>query len=274
MGKAYSLPFSFALTDLFFFSATEIMWRAKATERLKLRAAEIEAATEKEVAARGLVPASSGGEGTQSAPEVSAARAPVHEAVGDATSSASVGVEILPIDYVPLRTRKKRRTDPTPPSVPSGEQLSERSGNPPKREEGAPASVEALSLDRTPSQLGLPAALPEVEPTDSLPRTRRRLRRLGDLSTIGGPSDQAAETQDDPSGVRVIKTILRFPSEEYLLAVDRPASPEQQITLTGPLAKVWEDARIRVALMTPSQLGDSNLQQATGVCSFSPVVSF
>ncbi|XP_042410362.1 indole-3-acetaldehyde oxidase-like [Zingiber officinale] len=79
----------------FILEVFEIMWRAKATERLKLRAVEIEVATEKEVAARGLVPASSGVEGTQSAPEVSAARAPVHEAAGDATSSAPAGEETV-----------------------------------------------------------------------------------------------------------------------------------------------------------------------------------
>ena len=103
-------------------------------------------------------------------------------------------------------------------------------------------------------------------PPNTPPRTLRRLRRLGDRpSTIGEPSGTATAPQDDPSGPRVIKTVLRFPSEEYLLAADRPTVPEQQITLTGPLAKAWEDARLRIALMTPSQLGDSNLQQATGV---------
>ncbi|XP_042460194.1 uncharacterized protein LOC122043656 [Zingiber officinale] len=231
-----------------------------ATERLKLRAAEIEAAKDNEVAERGLVSAGSalgGEEGTQIALEVLTASASLNEAGGDIASSTQAEVEGRSADEAPLATRKPRRQEQASQPTPSDEQRSERGDD-------APVISEAVSKESTPTPLGSPRAASEVPPT-SPPRTLRRLRRLGDRpSTIGEPSGKAAAPQDDPSGPRVIKTVLRFPSEEYLLAADRPMVPEQQITLTGPLAKAWEDARLRIALMTPNQLGDSNLQQVTG----------
>ena len=53
MSKLPYLPLYFVLTDLFSASAAEVMWRARATEKLKLKAARIEAVTSKEAAEQG-----------------------------------------------------------------------------------------------------------------------------------------------------------------------------------------------------------------------------
>ncbi|XP_042396695.1 neurofilament heavy polypeptide-like [Zingiber officinale] len=232
----------------------------EATERLKLRAAEIEAAKNKEIAERGLAPAdpaSEEGEGTQDVPEALAAPASHDEAAGDLEPSTQVEVEGRSADDVPLATRKRKQPEATSQPIPSDEPQSERGDE-------APVLSGAVSIESTPTSLGSPRATSEVPPS-SPPRTLRRIKRLGDRpsSSAGEPSGKATASKGDPSGPTLIKTILRLPSEEYMAAADRPIVPEQQITLMGTLAKVWEDARLRIAMMTPGQLGDSNLQQAT-----------
>ena len=54
---------------------------------------------------------------------------------------------------------------------------------------------------------------------------------------------------------------------------DRPMAPEHMITMKGPLAEMWADARARVAMIPLDKLADSHMQQSTGVrfislCSF------
>ena len=197
------------------------MWRAKATEKLKLKAANIEAVKDKEVAERGLVLAGStteGSEGTQVAPEASAARVSTDEAATNITTSAQAEEEGRSADEAPLVTRKRRRLEQAAQQPPPGEQLSERSYD-------AHVVFEAVSSEHTPTQLDLPPTILEAHPSTS--RTLHRLRRLGDRPVpIGESSGHAAASQDDSSGPRVIKTVLRFPSEEYLLAADRPSVPE------------------------------------------------
>ena len=242
------------------------MWRAKATEKLKLKAAQIEAVKNKEVAERGLDPADPTGElgeGTQDAPEALAATTSHDEAAGGTEPSTQAEVEGRSADDVPLVTRKRRRPESASASTPLDEP-------PPERGADAPMLSGTVSLESTPTPHGSPRASSEVPPS-SPSRTLRRIRRLGELpsSSTGGPSGKADASQSEPSGPNLIKTVLRLPSEEYMAAADRPVVPDQQITLTGPLAKAWEDARRRIKAMPPGQLGDSNLQQATGVCSFS-----
>mgnify|MGYP003361889357 CR=1 FL=1 len=231
------------------------MWRSKATAYLKLKSVEIEAATKKELAERGLIPsrpAGAGEGGAQSAPETEAASSAsaAVEAEIDPVSSAPAELGVPQVGDPPLEVRRKRRRDPRLHSAQEGEPQ---------------APIGVTSPDRTPSRIGTPMASPAAQSSGSPPRPRRRLRRLGETSTIGESSHQAAATEEAPAGHPSIKTTLRFPSEEYLLSADRPLSPVHEITLTGPLAKLFEDAQIQVALMTPKQLGDNNMQQATQV---------
>ncbi|XP_042432735.1 neurofilament medium polypeptide-like [Zingiber officinale] len=230
-------------------SMTKVMWRAKATERLKLRAAEIEAAKNREVTERSLASAglaSGEGERTQSVPEALDASASLGEAA-DEIEPTQVGMEGRSADEAPLATRKRRRPEPATQPTPSEEPQSERG-------DAAPVLSGTVSIESTPKPRGSPRATSEVPPS-SPPRTMRRLRRLGDFpSSSGEPSGKAAVRQGDPSGPRLTKTVLRLPSKEYMATVDRPVVPEQQITLTSPLAKDWEDARLRIAMITPEAI--------------------
>ncbi|XP_042415358.1 uncharacterized protein LOC122004558 [Zingiber officinale] len=163
-----------------------------ATERLKLRAAEIEVTKNKEVAERGLVsagPTTEEGEGTQIVPEALAASASLSEAAGDIAPSAQVGVEGRSADEAPLATRKRRRPEQVSQPTPSDEQHSERGDE-------APVISGTVSIESTPTPLSSLMAISEVPPS-SPPRTMRRLRRLGDLpSSSGEPSGQATAPQE------------------------------------------------------------------------------
>ncbi|XP_042448062.1 uncharacterized protein LOC122032814 [Zingiber officinale] len=233
------------------------MWRAKATERLKLRAAEIEAAKNREVTEWGLAsagPTTGEGEGTQIVPEALAASASISEAAGDIEPSTQVGVEGRSADEAPLAARKRGRPERISQPTPSDEQRSERG-------EEAPVISGTVSIESTPTPLGSPIATSEVLPA-SPPQTMRLLRRLGERpSSTGEPSGKAAAPQGDPSGPRLIKTVLRLPSEEYLAAADWPSNWVEQIAISNRLAEL-EDELKKLKAVGESRQSTTALEKA------------
>ena len=135
--------------------------------------------------------------------------------------------------------------------------------------------VEALSSDRTPSQLNLPANPIEAVPVSALPPTPRRVQRSAILSKFSAPaSAPSASAHTTPGRSRTIRATLHLPIEELLPESDRLTAPEHTITMKGPLAEMWADARARVAMIPLGNLANSQMQQATGVSVFSSEVLY
>ncbi|KAG6526344.1 hypothetical protein ZIOFF_016327 [Zingiber officinale] len=165
--------------DQFLAGLPEVIWRAKATEKLKLKAAQIEAVKNKEVAERGLDPADLTGElgeGTQDAPEALAATTSPDEAAGGTEPSTQVEVEGRSADDVPLVTRKRRRPESASASTPLDEPQPERGADAPVL--SGTISLEILILERASKQI-------ESFPSPGLPRPWNH-RRSGIRSEAEG----------------------------------------------------------------------------------------
>ncbi|XP_042415273.1 uncharacterized protein LOC122004452 [Zingiber officinale] len=215
-------------------SMADIMWRAKVAERLKLKAAEMEAVVAKEMADLGIAPVGSHedeGKGTPTEARESADQVTATGTTGDAISSpdqqpTSEDAERSAGDS-PLIVRKRRRM-----TIAHAEPVIGPVDAPFETPDPLPAAHEVVSSDRTPSQLDQPAASTGAPPVSSVPRVRLRLKRSDIISApIDELSSRAVSSQSDPSGRRVIQFVLRLPTEEFLLATDQPSAPEHQVTI-------------------------------------------
>ncbi|XP_042432561.1 nucleolar and coiled-body phosphoprotein 1-like [Zingiber officinale] len=231
----------------------------------KKKAVALEAAAAKEMEQLGIAPVGSHEDESEAQVGESAAQASPMDATADATSGKEPAVQeenFDPDDELPLN-RKRRRVEKPLRSATSAVQASERTGT--ASPHGQAPSVEALSSDQTPSQLEAPAAPIEAAPVASLPPAPRRVLRSGILSTFSSPaSDPLASAQTTPGQRRTIRATLHLPTKAFMAESDRPTTPEHMITMKGPLAKMWADARARVAMIPLDKLADNHMQQSTG----------
>ncbi|XP_042391536.1 uncharacterized protein LOC121982497 [Zingiber officinale] len=140
---------------------------------LKKKAAALEAAATKEMEQLGIAPVGSHEDESETqAGELAAQASPV-DAAGGATPSKEPTIreeDSEPEDELPL-DRKRRRVEKPLRSATSAVQASERMDTASQR--GKAPSVEALSSDRTPSQLDTPAGPIEMVSVSSLPPAPR-----------------------------------------------------------------------------------------------------
>ncbi|XP_042467281.1 uncharacterized protein LOC122050445 [Zingiber officinale] len=232
---------------------------------LKKKAAALEAAADKEMEQLGIAPVGSHEDESEAQAGESAAQASPMDAAGGATLSKEPSVreeDSEPEDEL-LLDKKRRRVEKPLRSTTSAVLASERMGTASPR--GQAPSVEALSSNWTPSQLDAVVAPIEAVSVTSLPPTPRRVLRSGILSTMSSPaSDPLVSAQTTPGRRRTVRAALHLPTEAFMAESDRPTAPEHMITMKGPLAEMWADARARVAMIPLDKLADSHMQQATG----------
>ncbi|XP_042460341.1 nucleolar and coiled-body phosphoprotein 1-like [Zingiber officinale] len=162
----------------------------------------------------------------------------------------------------PLRQKRRRAETPlrsaTSAIHPSERVIAASRGKAPE--------VEAISSDRTPSQLDASADPLEAVPISALPPAPRKVHRSTILSQFSASASDPspASAQTTPGRRRTIRVSLHLSTEELMPEADRPTTPEHLITMKGPLAEMWADAQARVAIIPLSSLANSHMQQATG----------
>ncbi|XP_042440697.1 uncharacterized protein LOC122026118 [Zingiber officinale] len=232
---------------------------------LKKKAVALEIVAAKEMEQLGIAPVGSHEDESETQAGESVAQASPTDTTGGATPSKepivreedSESEDELPLD------RKRWRVEKPLRSATSAVQASERMDTASQR--GKAPSVEALSSDRTPSQLDAPATPIEAVPVSSLPPASRRVLRSGILSIMSSPaSDPLASAQTTPGRRRTIRVTLHLSIEAFMAESDRPTAPEYMITMKGALAEMWADARARVAMIPLDKLANSHMQQSTG----------
>ena len=231
---------------------------------LKRKAAALEAAAAKEMEMLGIqqVGSHEGESGTQAE---SAAQASQQNVASGATPSreqtapeeGSAREEEQPL-------QKRRRVETPLRSATSAVQPSERVT---ATARGKAPETETISSDRTPSDWDEPAAPVEAIPISTLPPARHSVQRSTIHSQFSAPASDPLPTvgRMAPGDGRTIRVTLHLPTEELIPEADRPSTPEHTITLKGPLAEMWADARARTALIPLGNLANSHMREATGV---------
>ena len=227
---------------------------------LKRKAAALEAAAAKEMEALGIQPVGSheGESGTQA--ESAAPTSQQQAASGAAPSREPTATEEGSVREEEQPLQKRRRVETPLRSATSAVQPPDRAAATAKGKAPVP---ETISSDRTPSDWDELTALVEATPVDTLPPARRSVQRSTIHSRFSAPASDPGRAI--PGHGRTIRVTLHLPTEELLPEADRPTVPEHTITLKGPLAEMWADARARVAMIPLRNLANSHMQAATGV---------
>ncbi|XP_042467049.1 uncharacterized protein LOC122050185 [Zingiber officinale] len=228
---------------------------------LKRKAATLEAMAAREMEALGIQPVSSreGESGTQAEP---AAPSQQDVASGATPSEKPTTPEAGSAREEEQPHQKRRRVETSVRSATSTIHPSERVT---ESDRGKAPETETISSDQTPSDWEEPAAPVEAIPISILPPARYSTQRSTIHSQFSAPtSDPLPTAGTTPGRGRTVRVTLHLPTEELLPEADRRSAHEHTITMKGPLAEMWADARARVAMIPLSKLADSHMEQATG----------